>query len=109
MKTLAHQRYKYTADIYKFVRKTVGDTSTVEYYFAGKTNIMFGINANNQSTVRCEEPLAIGWLLANVKDSNNNLILDDVIWQVSHLQPIANAFNTVESYTMKVVKYQGTL
>lgn len=109
MKTTGFHRYKYTADLYKFNRETVGDSSTVNYYFVGKIPVTFGINANNQSTIRCEEPIAIGCLLANVVDSNNNLILDDVIWQVSHLQPVSNSFGTIESYTMKVVKYQGTL
>jgi len=109
MRTLGFQRHKYTADFYKFSRETVGDTSTVNYYFVGKIPVTFGINANNQSTVRCDEPLPIGCLLSSIKDSNNNLILDDLIWQVTNLQPVTNAFGTVESYTMKVVKYQGTL
>ena len=49
------------------------------------------------------------YTLQYIKDSNGNLILDDAIWQISGLEPILNAFNTIEGYRMKAVKYQGTL
>lgn len=109
MKPLAYQRNKYSGELYKFVIDTVGDTTTTNYYFAGNLAITAGIDKTGKMTIRCDQPIQIGSLIANIKDSNNNLILDDAIWQISNLEPILNAFNNVESYRMRAVKYQGTL
>ena len=109
MKPLAYTRYKYSGEYYKFVREDIGNTSKVEYYFVGNVAIIAGIDPNGKLIIRCEHPLPIGSLVANIKDSDGKLILDDSIWQISSLQPVLNAFNTVEHYTMKTVKYQGTL
>jgi hypothetical protein len=109
MKPLGYQRFKYSGEYYKFVRKDVGDTSTLEYYFVGNLAIIAGIDTSGKLIVRCEQPIPIGSLIANIRDTDNNLILDDSVWQISSLQPVLNAFNTVEHYTMKTVKYQGTL
>lgn len=109
MKTLGFQRYKYTADVYKFVRKTVGDTSTIEYYFAGTVPIQTGMDKAQRMIIRCEQPLDLGTILSNIKDANNNLILDDQNWQINNLQPIFNSFGTVESYRMGCTKYQGII
>ena len=109
MKTLGFQRHKYSAEVYKFVREFVGDSSTVKYYFVGKIQLTAGIDINGKLTIRSEEPLPIGSLVANIRDANDNLILDDMVWQISSLQPVLNSFATLEHYTMKTVKYQGTL
>lgn len=109
MKTSAFQRYKYSGDLYKFVKKQVGDSLKTEYYFVDQVLIIAGIDKTQKMTIRSEEPFAIGSLIANIKDANNNLILDDTIWQISNLQPILNAFGIVESYRMTAVKFQGTI
>lgn len=102
-------RYKYSADFYKFVRKDVGKTSTVEYYFVDNIELSAGIDKSGKLNIRCNQPLPIGCLIANIKDANGNLILDDQVWQISSLQPVLNSFNTIESYQMKTTKYQGQL
>ena len=109
MKPAAFFRYKYSGDFYKFVRKVVGDTSTVEYYFVGNIALSAGIDTAGRLSVRCDEPIPIGCLIANIKDVDGKLILDDQVWQISSLQPVLNSFNTIESYQMKTVKYQGNL
>jgi hypothetical protein len=105
----AYSRHKYSAELYKFVRETVGDTSTLKYYFVGMFFLTAGINKTGQMTIRAEEPLQIGSLLKDIKDANGNLILDNSIWQISNLEPVMNAFNTIESYKMRAVKFQGTI
>jgi hypothetical protein len=109
MKPLAYQRNKYSGELYKFVRETVGDTSTLKYYFAGNVSITAGVDKTGRMTIRAEEPFAVGTLIKNIKDSNGNLILDDTIWQVSNLEPVLNAFSTIENYRMRAVKFQGTI
>jgi hypothetical protein len=109
MKPMTIARHKFSGELYKFVRKQVGNTFELEYYFAKTINVTAGLDQSNKMTVRCDEPLAIGFLLKDIKDANGNLILGDSVWQVSSLQPVLNAFNTIDSYTMKAVKYQGTL
>jgi hypothetical protein len=109
MKPAAFIRYKYSGDFYKFVRKMVGDTSTVSYYFVGNIELSAGIDIAGRLSVRCDQPLPIGCLIANIKDADGKLILDDQVWQISSLQPVLNSFNTIESYQMKTVKYQGNL
>lgn len=109
MRTLGFQRHKYSGEFYKFVREVVGDVSTVKYYFVGNIPLAVGIDINGKLTIRSEQPIPIGSLIANIKDADNVLILDDTIWQISSLQPVLNSFNTLEHYTMKTVKYQGTL
>lgn len=109
MKPAAFIRYKYSADFYKFVRKVVGDTSTVEYYFVGSIALSTGIDTAGRLSIRCDQPLPVGCLVANIKDANGNLILDDQVWQISTLQPVLDSFNAIESYQMKTVKYQGIL
>lgn len=109
MKPAAFVRYKYSADFYKFVRETTGETTSVKYYFVDSVSISAGIDTAGRLSIRCDQPLPIGCLIANIKDANNNLILDDQVWQISSLQPVLNSFNTIESYQMKTVKYQGNL
>lgn len=109
MKPLAYTRHKYSGELYKFVRSTVGTTSSLSYYFVGNVSLTAGLAKTGQLTIRSDQPLAIGSLIANIKDSTGNLILDDTIWQISGLEPVLNAFNAIESYRMKAVKYQGTL
>ena len=109
MKPAAYQRHKYSGEFYKFVRKTIGDVSSVEYYFVGNIPLTAGIDKTGRMTIRSEQPVAKGSLIANIKDSTGNLILDDTIWQISNLEPVLNPFNTVESYKMRAVKYQGTI
>jgi hypothetical protein len=109
MQPTAFTRYKYSGDFYKFVRESVGDTTTVKYYFVDNIAISAGIDTAGRLSIRCDQPIPIGCLIANIKDADGNLILDDQIWQISSLQPVLNSFNTIESYQMKTVKYQGTL
>ena len=109
MKPVAYTRHKYSGELYKFVRNIVGSTSSISYYFVGNIFLTAGLAKTGQLTIRSDQPIAIGSLIANIKDSNGNLILDDTIWQISGLEPVMNAFNAIESYRMKAVKYQGTL
>lgn len=109
MKPLAYTRHKYSGELYKFVRTIVGTTSSLSYYFVGNISLTAGLAKTGQLTIRSDQPVAIGSLIANIKDSDGNLILDDSIWQISGLEPVLNAFNTIEGYRMKAVKYQGTL
>tara|TARA_R110000868_G_scaffold308105_5_gene569713 strand:+ start:1934 stop:2263 length:330 start_codon:yes stop_codon:yes gene_type:complete len=109
MKTLGFQRHKYSGELYKFVREVVGDTESLNYYFSGNVSLSAGIDINGKLIIRADQPLAIGSLVANIKDASGNLILDDIVWQISSLQPVLNSFSTIEHYTMKTVKYQGTL
>jgi hypothetical protein len=109
MKPMAYNRHKYSGELYKFVRKVIGDTTTLEYYFVGNIAITSGLDVSGRMIIKCDEPIQIGSVISNIKDSNGNLILDDIAWQINNLEPILNAFNNIESYRMKAVKFQGTL
>lgn len=109
MKPMTIARHKFSGELYKFVRRQVGSNSEIEYYFAKPISLTAGLDQSNKMTIRCDEPLAIGFLIKDIKDANGNLILGDSVWQISTLQPVLNAFNTIESYLMKAVKYQGTI
>ena len=109
MKPLAYTRHKYSGELYKFVRSAVGSTSSVSYYFVGNIFLTAGLAKTGQLTIRSDQPVAIGSLIANIKDSTGNLILDDTVLQISALEPVLNAFNNVEGYRMSAVKYQGTI
>jgi hypothetical protein len=109
MKPMTIARHKFSGDLYKFLRKQNGDESIIEYYFAKNISITAGLDDNNKMTIRCDEPLALGFLIRDIKDANKNLILSDTVWQINSVQPILNAFNTIESYVMKAVKFQGIL
>lgn len=108
MKPMTIARHKYTGELYKFIREKKGTTEKLNYYFTKVVNITAGLDQNNKMTIRCDEPLALGMLIVNIKDANNNLILSDAAWQISTIQPVLNAFNTIESYVMKAVKFTGT-
>lgn len=109
MQPAAFIRYKYSGDFYKFVREVVGDTTTVKYYYVGNIALSAGIDTAGRLSIRCDQPVPIGCLIANIKDADGNLILDDQVWQISSLQPVLNSFNTIESYQMKTVKFQGVI
>ena len=109
MKSLGFQRNKYSGELYKFVRETVGDTSTLKYYFAGNVAISFGVDKVSKVIIRCDQPLEIGSVVSNIKDSSGNLVLDTTTWQINTLEPILNSFNAIESYRMRAIKFQGTL
>jgi hypothetical protein len=67
MKPLAYIRHKYTGDFYKYVRETVGDTSTLKYYFVGNVALTAGIDKTGRMTIRTDQPVAVGSLIANIK------------------------------------------
>lgn len=109
MKPKTIVRHKFSGELYKFVREYTGTASKLNFYFSKNIKLTAGLDAANRMTIRCNEPLTIGFLIKDIKDANGNLILADSIWQINSLQPVLNAFNTIESYTMKAVKYQGEL
>jgi hypothetical protein len=109
MKPMTIARHKFSGELYKFVSRPLGSESTLEYYFSKNVNITAGLDDTNRMTIRSEEPLTPGFLIRNIKDANNNLILSDMVWQITAIQPILNAFNTIDSYTMLAVKFQGNI
>jgi hypothetical protein len=109
MKPMTISRHKFSGELYKFVIRSVGSDEILEHYFSKTLMLTAGIGSDNRMTIRCDEPLALGSLIANIKDSSGNLILSDSVWQISGLQPVLNAFNTLDSYVMKAVRYTGTL
>jgi len=109
MQPMAYGRHKYSGELYKFVRETVGSTSTVKYYFSRSISLTAGVDKSGRMTIKTDEPVALGSLIANIKDANGDLILDDMIWQVNGLEPILNAFSNIESYRLRAVKFQGVI
>lgn len=109
MRPLAYTRYKYSGQSYKSVLSTTGTTETVSFYFVGNVSLNIGMNKTGRMIATCDQPLPIASLIADIKDSNNNLILDQTVWQISSLQPVLNAFGNVEEYRMTLIKYQGTI
>jgi hypothetical protein len=109
MKSMAYNRHKFSGQLYKFVRETVGDTSSLKYYLTNSLAITAGLDIAGKMTIRSDEPIQIGWLIADIKDANGNPILDDTVWQVTNLEPVMSAFNTIDSYRVRAVKFQGTI
>lgn len=109
MRSIAYQRYKYTADVYKVYSETVGDELISKYYFSNKILLSINLRNNAKLIVRSQEPLPIGTIIANLKDSDNNLVLDDTLFQITGLQPVMNCFNSIEEYSMTTAKWNGTL
>lgn len=103
------ERYKYSGDFYNFVVEEIGDQINVEYFYAGKIFLKADLDDNQRITFKTEEPLPIGSLVANVKDSNGNLILDDLIWQISTLSPVFSPFNSIQFYRSRATVFQGEL
>lgn len=109
VKPMAYNRHKYSADFYKFVNQQAGDTQITKYYFVGVVPITAGLDISGRLGIRCEQPIPINSVISNIKDLNGELILDDSAWQIVGLEPVLNAFSSIESYRMKAVKFQGTL
>jgi hypothetical protein len=107
MKPMAYNRHKYSGELYKFVREQIGDTEEVKYYYVGKIALTAGIDATQRIVINTDESIQIGSLIANISDSDGNLILDDMIWQVSNISPVLNAFNAIDSYKLRAFKFQG--
>lgn len=109
MKPITTPRNKYSGKLYKFVRKQKGTESELEYYYAKDINVTVGLDSNNKMSIRCDEPLGIGFIVKDIKDSIGNLILSDTAWQISATEPVLNAFNTLVSYRMRAIKYEGII
>jgi hypothetical protein len=109
MRPAAYKRHKYSADLYKFVVKTVGSEEIIEYYFANTVTLTAGIDQNQRLNIVTDEPMVIGYLLSNIKDRENVSILGDMVWQISTAIPMLNAFGNVDSYKSRAVKFQGDI
>lgn len=109
MKAKTMPRHKYVGQLYKFVSKQKGSESVLEYYYAKDIAITAGLDKNNRMFVRSDEPLAIGFLIKEIRDAAGNLILADTVWQINSIQPVLDAFNNLQGYTMNAIKYQGTV
>jgi|688.fasta_scaffold99259_4 hypothetical protein len=109
MKPMAYDRHKYSGELYKFVREAIGDTSELKYYYVGNISVTAGLSLTGKMTIKTEEPVTTGSLIKNIRDADGNLILDDQTWQVAASEPVLNAFNTIESYRLRVYKFQGEI
>jgi hypothetical protein len=109
MKPMGFSRHKYSGDLYKFVIEQIGDTEETNYYFVGKISLTASLDDNQRLIIKTDEPIQIGSLIKDIRDSDGNLILDDMTWQVSNLSPLLNAFNTLDSFRLRAVKFQGTI
>lgn len=105
----SHQRYKYSADYYRFVVDQLKDVPEVKYYFSHKVSLIAGIDGNQRMIIRSQEVFPVGTVIKDIKDADGNNILDDSAWQISSTTPILNAFNVIESYRMKAIPYIGDL
>jgi hypothetical protein len=109
LKPKSISRHKYSGELYKFISKQQGSEFIVEYYFAKKINITAGLTDKGRMGLKCDEPLAEGFLIKNIKDSSGNLIMSDTSWRIESVYPVLNAFNTIDSYRMTAGKYQGSI
>jgi hypothetical protein len=109
MKPMGYSRHKYSGELYKFVEEVVGDTSTIKYYYFGKISLTAVIDDSQRMIIRTDEAIQIGSLIARIRDATGELILDDMVWQVSNIAPVLNAFNAIDSYKLRAVKYQGVI
>lgn len=109
MKPMAYARHKYSGDFYKSVIEKTGSTEISKYYFVGSVPITAGLDISGRMGIRCEQPIPVNSVIKDIKDSENNLILDNTSWLIVGLEPVLNAFNNIESYRMKATKFQGEL
>jgi hypothetical protein len=109
LKPITIARHKYSGELYKFVTKQQGSEVVVEYYFAKKINITAGLTDKGRMGLKCDEPLAEGFVIKNIKDIDGNLIMSDTSWRVESVYPVLTAFNTIDSYRMTATKYQGSV
>jgi hypothetical protein len=109
MKPVTTPRNKFSGKLYKFVRKQKGSESVLEYYYSKDINITVGLDVNKKLSIRCDEPLGIGFIIKDIKDGVGNLILSDTSWQVNATEPILNAFNSLVGYRMRAIKYEGII
>lgn len=109
MKPAAYNRHKYSADLYKFVVKNEGSDEIVEYYFANTVSLTAGVDQNQRLNITTSEPMALGYLLLNIKDREEVPIFADMAWQISSSSPILNAFGNIEGYRSRAIKYQGEI
>lgn len=109
MKPSAFTRYRYSGDLYKYVVKNVGSQEVVEFYFAETIPLTATIDANQRVHISTDEPMTVGNLIANIKDRSGNLLLTDMVWQISTAGPIVDAFGNVDHYSCRVIKFQGEI
>lgn len=109
MKQFAYQKYKFSGDLYKYVSEQTGSTEEIKYYFVDRVSLHASVDDNQRLTIKTDEAIQIGSLISNITDVNNNKILADAVWQITNIAPIFNAFNAIESYRLRAVKYQGDL
>lgn len=103
------QRFKFSGEYYKFVLKERGSDVDVEYYFVKKINMTTDLDDRMNVTFKFNEPVAIGSVITNVRDSANNLILDETAWQTQSLTPVFNPFGEIEFYRARAVIFEGDL
>lgn len=109
MKPHGFLKYKYSGEYYKFVVIENGTDIEIEYYASGTVSFRLDIDDNQRLTLKTEEPLPIGSLIANIRDSSNNLVLDDMVWQTQTLSPILDVFNNIVFYRSRASMFQGEL
>jgi hypothetical protein len=109
MQPAAFNRHKYSGKLYKFVIKQIGSNQVAEYYFSKTIQLTAGIDQGQRLNIVTDEPMLIGYLIADIKDRSNNPIFGDMIWQISTANPLLNAFGNVDAYKSRATKYQGSL
>lgn len=109
MRPMAYSRNKYSAELYKSVRETVGDSSTLKYYYVGNISLTAGLDQTGKMIINTDENLSIGWIISKIKDASGNLIMDETSWNILSVQPVLNAFNTIQTYRIISTKFAGEL
>lgn len=109
MKATAYTRYKYSGELYKYVTKQVGDDQIQEYYFTGVVPLKAIVDFSGQLRLQCPQSIPVGSVINNIKDSNGQLLLEGQPWEITGLEPIVNAFNAIEEYRLRAIKFAGEL
>lgn len=109
MQPNAFKRFKYSGEYYKFVVEENGTEPVIKFFYGGILSLSADLDDNQRVNVISKEPLPIGSLIANIKDANDNLVLDDMIWQIQTLIPVFDNFNNIVFYRSRASKYQGQI
>lgn len=107
MRTNLHEKHLLTVDVYDFTLKQNGDgtTSPDQYFFSKTIKCRLG---NNKDTLRLyvytDEQLKRLSHMRNFKDSNGDLLFENIEYEVRYVEPLVSILGQRDGFRIRTVQ-----
>jgi plastocyanin domain-containing protein len=101
MKLRAYNKKLFTVDVWDYVDTFNGTQTTRTYSYKETIKVNMFTDNTTRLILNTDAPISKNFQFRNLKDRNNQVIMNNYYWLVNSNEPIINAFGLIEGYKVK--------